>query len=70
MKNQLVIAALPDDPPLKIVHANSVKTDNALTVVSTNLQQKKSPYFKKFFQVTPAVQQEGNWDNEWFNSYE
>jgi len=70
MKNQLAIAALPDDPPLKIVHADPVKTDNVLTIVSTNLQQNNSPYFKRFFQVNPVVQKEDNWDNEWFNSYE
>lgn len=70
MKNQLAIAALPDDPPLKIVFADAVKTDNVLNMVSSNLQQKNSPYFKKFFQVTHAVQQEANWDYEWFNSYE
>ena len=70
MKNEPVIASLPGDHPLKIVHADPVKTNNVLAIVSINLQQKKSPYFKKFFQVTPIVQQEANWDNEWFSSYE
>ncbi len=64
------MASLPESHLLKIAHPGPVKTDNVLTIASTNLQQKKSPYFKKFFQVGTAVQQESNWDNEWFNSYE
>ncbi|MFN2440697.1 MAG: hypothetical protein ABR503_15950 [Chitinophagaceae bacterium] len=70
MKTQLVIAELSGEPPLKIVHADLIKTYSVLAVASINLHQKNSPYFKKFFEVTPAVQEETNWDNEWFNSYE
>jgi len=70
MKIPLVMAALPDSHSLKIAHPEPVKTENVLTMVNTNLQQKNSPYFKKFFQVTPAVQQQANWDDDWFNSYE
>ncbi len=70
MKSQLVPAALPGSRSLKIAHIEQVKIHNILTIVNIELKQKKSPYFKKFFQVTPAVQEEANWDNDWFNSYE
>jgi hypothetical protein len=70
MKVQLVTAALPVSHPLKIAHIEPIQTNNVLTIVNFELTHKKSPYFKKFFQVTPAVQEEANWDNDWFNSYE
>ncbi len=70
MKNELAIAALPGSHPLKIAQVEPVKTTNVLTIVKIDSKQKNSPYFKKFFQVAPAVQEETNWDNEWFSSYE
>ncbi len=70
MKTQFATDALPIIHSLKIAHVTPVKIDNILTTVNFELKQKKSPYFKKFFQVAPAVQVETNWDNDWFNSYE
>lgn len=70
MKNELAIAELPGGHPLKIAHVEPVKIPTVLTIVNFNQKQKNYPYFKKFFQVAPAVQEEANWDSEWFNSYE
>jgi hypothetical protein len=70
MKSQSATAVLPGSHPLKIAHVEPVKTNMVLTIVNFEFKQKKSPHFKKFFQVTPAVQEEANWDNDWFNSYE
>ncbi len=66
MKTLLATDALPVTHQLKIAHIESIKIDHTLTIVNFDLKQKKSPYFKKFFQVTPAVQEEANWDNDWF----
>ncbi len=70
MKTQLAAPVLPGSRSLKIAHVEPVKTNMVLTIVNFEFKQKKSPHFKKFFQVTPAVQEEANWDNDWFNSYE
>ena len=70
MKNELAIAEVSGSHPLKIAHVKPVKTTTVLNIVNINSKQKNFPYFKKFFQVAPAVQEETNWDNEWFNSYE
>jgi hypothetical protein len=70
MKTQLAPDVIPTSHSLKIAHVKPVKIDNILTLINFQQKQKQSPYFKKFFQVTPAVQEETNWDNDWFNSYE